>query len=364
MLRWLYVILLAGWAWAQPAPVAQVQSIAGAGNLFYQDPGKPQWYRAYLEMDNYKGQHLKTDAASAATLRFHLGGLANLAKGSEIEIVGDRDIQVVGNTLVVKSGSLWAKVDKQKKDLQVKTAGGVMAIKGTEFVVSVDEQGDTRLSLLDGSVVVYPEGGEAYEAAPGHEILFGRNRQLVAELRSTQELLQRLRGQLGENFFEMRQQLLQTREQMEQTRAQMLSFRKDMLETREQLQKDGDELRESLLNTRESLLESLGQNPKAQRRQGRVQAANRSAGMVTRNARGLPRFRYATAGAREYKILLARGPSFENGLLWAARTSQAEIDYPGDARPLDPGLYRWRVWPLDDQGQPLGQALEGNFQVP
>jgi len=344
LILWLGLVVA---AWSEPAAVGKVESLAGAGNLFYHNAGKSDWYRAFVDMDSFKGQHLKTDAQSRATLRFHLGGVANLAQNSEIEIVSDRDVQLVGNTLLVKSGTLWAKVDKQKKDLKVKTAGGVMAIKGTEFVVSVQDSGETRLALLEGEVVVQPEQGEAYEAVPGADVIFGAGRPLVAELRSTEELLRRLRGELGEQLFDMRQQLFETRQQMQ-------AFRQDMLTT-------ADELREAAYTTRDSLLQSLGGlRGSRTTTTGSLSRPSGSAWLVG----GRPHFSLPAPPTGGYQLLLTRGDSFERELYWSARTNQSEVDYPADARPLESGTYRWRAWPMDGQGQPQGRPLEGQLRVP
>jgi hypothetical protein len=345
---WVVVVLLTGSLWAQPKPVATVESIAGDGRLLYQDAGKPSWFRAFVDMENYLGQHLKTDAGSMATLRFKLGGLANLSRGSEIEIVGERDVQSVGNTLLLKSGSLWAKVDKQKKELQIKTAGGVMAIKGTEFVVQVQENGDTKLSLLEGSVVVQPDLGESYQAEPGSEVIFGRGRPLVAQLRSTRELLQKLRQDLGDNFFEMRQNL-------QQTRQQMLDLRGDLVNSGQAMRASGEATRESILNS----LSQAGLRSRSKGTQRRPEG-----GQVTFDAQGLPTFSYADQGASQYALFLSRGDSFRENLAWAVRSSQNRVTYPADGRPLEPGFYRWRVVPLDASGQPMGTAVEGSFTRP
>lgn len=81
-------------------------------------------------------------------------------------------------------------------------------------------------------------------------------------------------------------------------------------------------------------------------------------------AKGLPQFSYPDLGASEYALLLTRGDSFQRSLDWAVRTPQTRVSYPEDGRPLEPGLYRYRVVPLDGSGQPMGPALEGSFSRP
>lgn len=399
-LPWLMITLIAALACrppaasAQPTPVANVETIAGAGNLFYQDDGKPSWYRAFVAMESFLGQHLKTDADSVATVRFKLGGLININKASEMEIVGTRDAKLVGNTLLIKSGSLWARVSKQKEELRIKSAGGVMAIKGTEFVVQVQENGDTTLSLLEGTVAIEPVDGDPYLAEPGAEVSFGPKRRLVAQLRTVQELLTKLRADLGERFFNLRQnleevrnRLNETRDTLELTRDQMEDMRGDLTQAAEEARASGERAREdaeaarsaaedartNALNIRDQILGSLGRGGSAGRggstgRGGatapapaRPAAAPALAGQVSFTTPGFPRFTYPNMGAAAYVIMVARGDSFRGNLAWAARTSDTRVDYPADARPLEAGSYRWRVCPLNASGKPAGRPLEGAF---
>lgn len=398
---WLMITLIAVLAGrppaasAQPTPVANVETIAGAGNLFYQDDGKPSWYRAFVAMESFLGQHLKTDADSVATVRFKLGGLININKASEMEIMGTRDAKLVGNTLLIKSGSLWARVSKQKEELRIKSAGGVMAIKGTEFVVQVQENGDTTLSLIEGTVAIEPVEGDPYLAKPGAEVSFGPKRRLAAQLRTVQELLTKLRADLGERFFNLRQnleevrnRLNETRDSLELTRDQMEDMRGDLVQAGGEARAAGERARDdaeaareaaedartNAMSIRDQILGSLGRGGSAGRSSGRggatppasarPAAAPALAGQVSFPAPGVPRFTYPNMGAAAYIVMVARGDSFRGNLTWAARTSGTSIDYPADGRPLDSGSYRWRVCPLNASGKPAGRPLEGAFTCP
>lgn len=204
--RILILLLTVAISWAEP--VAEVDSIDGTGSLFYRDSGASDWKVATVDMGASVGQHLRTDADTIASLRFLLGGQANLDKGSEIEIISPRDINVVTRTIVLKKGAFWAQFDKQKAPIEIKTSAGVMGIRGTEFLVEIDEAGETVLSLIEGEVEITPEVGESYFAKPGHQVRFGRRKRLRASHMKPEELMRRLKKRSGRRFFRKRQHLL------------------------------------------------------------------------------------------------------------------------------------------------------------
>lgn len=355
----LLVVLTSLVVWAEPGAVARVESISGDGNLFYKQ--QDDWFRAYVEMDNYKGQHLKTDANSMATLTFNLGGQANINKGTEIEISGDRDIEVVGNTIVVKSGTLWAKVNKQKEELKIKTSGGVMGIRGTEFVVQVLDNGETKFSLLEGVVDVYPVVGEPHTAQPGQAILFGRQRRLEYRLRGTERLLQDLEGELGRNFFELRRELRQARRSLRQANTEI---RRARLEAR----RGGREARAGLREARAALREA-GLAREARRADPDLSSLEDMGAeevdplSVSVDSSGGRVFSFEDLEGENFAVLVSRGDSFARSVSWATRTTSRSVSYPRDARPLTRGTYRWRVMPLDEEGRPLGTSYESSFTV-
>lgn len=351
----LLLVSLAAGAEPQGQPVARVQTIAGAGNLFYSDAGP--WFRAYAEMDSYKGQHLKTDKASMATLAFKLGGLVNIDRGTEIEIIADRDVKIVGDTLELKSGSLWARVKKQKSTLRIKTAGGVMGIKGTEFVVQVDG-GQTRLSLLEGSVEVEPDQGEAYMAEPGERVTFGSGRDLEAQLLGTEALLRDLEVELGETFIDLRRNLEQVEQSLRETEPIVRSAMADARAGMEQAEAGLDEARRALIEAG-----LMGGDSTSSNGGGASQPSPLAQSMEVRIVSGRPRLLFEKLEAPEYAVMLTRGDSFEQSIDWMTRTTQTSVDYPADARPLAAGRYRWRVLLLDDQGRSSGTAYESFFTL-
>lgn len=162
---------------AGAAPVvANVVAINGA--LTVQRPPNSGWFSGFEQMPDYVQDHLKTDANSLAALEFRVGGRIGINKGTEVEIVGPRDVTDVTKRgtverLVLRSGTIWAKFAKQHEQFKIQTESTVIGIRGTEFVVETDANKDTTVSVLEGQVEYTTgaqkdaEGTGAQANAPG-----------------------------------------------------------------------------------------------------------------------------------------------------------------------------------------------------
>ncbi len=333
LLRSLFLVALIPFV-AVAEPVARVQSIEGAGNLFVQRSAASKWFRAHKEMDASLGDHLKTDDKSLATLRFLLGGRANLDKGSEISIISSRDIDVVSQTIQLNKGNFWAKFDKQKAPIKIQTAGGVMGIRGTEFVVQVDELGNTVLSMLEGEVEVDPAVGSDYLAKPGSRVTFGPD----TELDVLVEKLEQLRLRLEED--------LPALSEIQHLVDQVEGFA-DL--TQVQVAKMNDQL---------SKLDELSQrlNGESSTKQNR-NAKAQDPGLQAQ----WPQLSWSKIGSPRFAVLIL--PIGSDDVLWLDETSENNYSYPSDAPPLSAGTYRYRIVPLDSRGNPQGKAFETMVQV-
>ena len=87
-------------------------------------------FQCYVGMPVYLGDILETGKNTQAALEFDIGGQAGISPATKIQIVGLRDIEEIGNQFIVKSGKMWAKIDRQKSQLQIQTSGGVIGIEG------------------------------------------------------------------------------------------------------------------------------------------------------------------------------------------------------------------------------------------
>ncbi len=86
-------------------------------------------YQAYPGMVVYLNDHFKADDKTSGAIEFTIGGQANVSRSTEVVVTGQRDITVVGNQFAIKAGKVWQKIDKQKSQVQIQTAGA-MGIEG------------------------------------------------------------------------------------------------------------------------------------------------------------------------------------------------------------------------------------------
>lgn len=320
-------------AWAKP--VARVQDIDGDKNLFVLRPKQAKWYRAHLEMDAALGDHLKTDAATLATLQFLLGGRANIDQSTEIEIVSSKDADVVSVDL--KTGSLWARFDKQKTPVKIRTAGGVMGIRGTELVVTVDQAGLTTMSLLEGEVEVEPAQGQPYAAGPGARVTFGPDTPLSVVLERLEDMRSRLERDLG-RLSELEPQLQRLQEAQQQIREAQVTIESAGVSGR--------------LDAMQQRLEAAGLAPKTDRSKASPGKAETT----------WPRLSWPEIPGERFAVMIL--PQSGEEVLWLGESALPSYTYPADAPPLAPGEYRYRVLPLNAEGQPTGKAFEGSLRVP
>lgn len=83
-------------------------------------------FQAYKNMQVYIGDIFETDQNTIATIAFAIGGYAVISPKMKIEVVGQRDVEVVGNQFIIKAGRMWHKIDKHNSMLQIQTSGGVL----------------------------------------------------------------------------------------------------------------------------------------------------------------------------------------------------------------------------------------------
>lgn len=371
-------------------PVAWVQKLYGEKNLAYKESENGKWYRAFLDQNAPVGTHFKTDPNTSASIMFFLGGKAVLDKGSEIKIISERNIDTISQGLELKQGTFWAKFDKQKEaPVKIKTAGGVMGIRGTEFVVQVAQDGSTKLSLLEGDVLVQAKNGESFEAQPGNEVTFGPSEPLLHRLYKLEELNQRLESDLGPGFKELRDSLREFRQSWRESR---VAVRTGLLEARQGLQEarlaalTGDDRTRRRLERRGTAREGLdaaqASLDKLDSLLGSFETAENSAGSEDVYNQGSvaqddtlppqpeepivldehPTVSWSLDEGEKYSVLFL-DPKDDKIIHWVDETKEQTYTHPPDAKPLAPGEYRFRVIPLDNSGKVAGEAVEGRFRV-
>lgn len=397
-------------------PVARVDKLYLEGNLFHKEDSNAEWYRSHLEQDAEIGYHFRTKPDSMASIRFFLGGKASLGKGCEIEIYSETEGKVVSQGIHLKKGTFWAKFDKQKEaPIKIKTAGGVMGIRGTEFVVQVRDDGSTKLSLIEGSVEVDPDEGGDYAATPGDEVVYSPDEEIKYQSYSQEELDQRLRTDLGEAYYELRNALSEVRQSLResqivlrqariQVKTSLVSARMASIEGRDALRNAEAEagLSPDAFNDAKATLDRLDQLLKHEEGNGPPEAGPTtddiladaqallksqsdeleddptvasippdepeiSSSGIPKNipvAKSHPTVEWESLDADKYAVLFL-DPKDEKIVHWVAETEQLSYTHPDDAEPLRSGVYRMRVIPLEESGdiKEAAEAVEYFFRV-
>ena len=109
-------------------------------------------------LDN--GDLVTTSENTRAAIRFtDDGSMVRLNPNSVLTVRTEGNREALTKTLELEFGELWARVTEQRGTFQVQTPSGVAAVKGTEFVVRVDAQGNTTVLTLEGAVDFFNGAG-------------------------------------------------------------------------------------------------------------------------------------------------------------------------------------------------------------
>ncbi len=325
-------------------PVARVLDIDGT-RLLTNRRSADRWFQAYPGMKGYLTERLRTDQDTLAVLQFAIGGEAGLGRNTEVEIIGQRALETIGNKIVVKSGQMWAKMDKQKKQLQIQTGGGVIGIEGTEFLVSVDEEtGVTELLLFEGQVSITENSGKKTTLAPGDYAEFGGSGGGMCVLSYPSG---GLRSLVVERFPEFSSFLAArgvTTIPPDAPPSMLRSHLPAVTGLDELLEISADGL----------VADPTQFDSGADRVTGLAPAYGE---VVSR-----PVFHWnAVPGAVSYQLIVGTDAGMDD-IVFSSSTSNTNLDIPAGAPDGEPGTYFYRVIPLDAEGRPMAKASQTSFQ--
>jgi len=158
-------------AMAQQTDVALVYRLLQDGQMVV-NPATPAERRAQLGDRLRDRDVLATSANTRAALRFtDDGSILRLNPNSRVRLTSGAERGVVVRTLQLEFGELWTRVTRHDgTTLRVQTPAGVAAVKGTEFVVRVDERGVTTVLTLEGVVEFFNQSGRV-DLPAGHKVV-------------------------------------------------------------------------------------------------------------------------------------------------------------------------------------------------
>lgn len=356
--------------------------VAIDGKLTVERPGAGK-YAAFVQMPDYVGDVLSTDAKSVAALEFVVGGKIGVNPSSSVMITGNRSASDgSGHVLNVKSGAIWAKFDKQKSPLLIKTPSATIGIRGTEFVVNSDDKG-TTIDVFEGNVAYAPSkpGDETPFLAPTAPVAGPGSRVFIdAALKAKVETYdpEKLRKEDADRYKDLA------------TALQALRFISNIAG----FIPGGSNLYPAIgyANLAVEVIANPEQAAKdfaASQIESRVPMGGMLGGMIRSAGSGEKKdpdfpidlkpynqdgvspsdltFSWkAFKNAKSYVVLVSQNESMDQAnLQWAASVKDASAAYPKDGPPMQAGAkYFWRVVAMNDEGKAIGKASQSWFTVP
>jgi len=140
------------------------------GTVEVQEPGSDNWEQAVNGMFLITGTYARTAVESHAMLTFFEGSTITLDSDTTIEIRQLDFNEKQSTTIILKQwlGRTWSRVVKMVESgsyYEVETPSAIAVVRGTQFLIEVDDAGATRLNTTEGLVSVIAQGEEVYVSA-------------------------------------------------------------------------------------------------------------------------------------------------------------------------------------------------------
>lgn len=129
------------------------------GDVEIKRTGSEGWETLLIDDLLVMGDEVRTGGDSYCELQMVNRGVFRLEGNTQLEVAKLENIEDnVNATMSLSSGSiaLNPKSLKAEETFEVETSTAVAAVRGTKFSVKVDDSGDTKVSVVEGSVAVSP----------------------------------------------------------------------------------------------------------------------------------------------------------------------------------------------------------------
>ena len=112
------------------------------------------------------GNVLRTgDGAAAALIFTDDKSILKVRENSRVNIAGQREDKGIVKTIKMEVGALWAKVTRSETPFKVETPSGVAAVKGTQFYVILDGNGNMIIFCIEGAIELFNKLGKVLVTA-------------------------------------------------------------------------------------------------------------------------------------------------------------------------------------------------------
>lgn len=358
------------------AKVIEIKPVKGHDHAYlgYKQKNDKDFYQAFEAMGGKLHDQYRTDEQTVAALSFVLGGRVGINKGSVVEIVSERSVTdktVTVNKIILRQGGIWAKVAKQTNPLLIQTNGGVMGIKGTEFVIESEPAGSTSIGVLEGQVAYTDKSGkETPPISPGQEyttdsagVTSQTGNGSVDDLREHYSKEDAWRDFCTAiNVLEFFSRFTPIRGVAETAYygdlAMALANHPGQVVTDRGFQEASNRLPISIPISNPFHHEPSPLFPtelKVDDKKGQDVVADSA----------YPHFSWRGVDDTNQYLVLVSSDAAGQQVEWSGRTRYRDIRMPSQARPLLPGRHYWHVVPMDDRAVPLQnkQTTVGLFTV-
>jgi len=154
IISFLFLVFLNN-SFSEDLSFAKITSLSGEVEILVFDAkaAKQDWIPATLNVVLKQGDEIRTKNGKAE-ITFDDGSKVNMKENTSITLAKMKDSKLTGDTII----KLWLgkikvkfKLSKDDSSFQVKTKDVIAAVKGTEFIVSLDSN-DTVVTVLEGIV--------------------------------------------------------------------------------------------------------------------------------------------------------------------------------------------------------------------
>ena len=132
-----------------------------SGKLEVQRSNSAGWVSCKPGSFIYEGDKLRTARRSRAALVFSNGGEMKISENTIFDVdVAEATEKELRNRIRLRRGRTYNRSVGLRAKIVIRTPVAVVSVRGTEYDTSVDENGDTSVLVVDGSVIVENEFGK------------------------------------------------------------------------------------------------------------------------------------------------------------------------------------------------------------
>jgi hypothetical protein len=168
--RSFFLLLAAGVLWvpghgvqAQQAgddPLATVRALSLDRQLFLR-VAQGDLQNATLLDPLFRGSVVQTGDNSRAAIQFtDDASVIRINPGTFLEVTSEGERGAITKTIDIREGEFWAEVNRREgSEFRIRSSTAVAAVRGTEFLVRVDQNGRMTIITLDGLLEFFTDVG-------------------------------------------------------------------------------------------------------------------------------------------------------------------------------------------------------------